>query len=76
MNAKINMFSADELARMLDIRKQMDELQAKYDAIVKGAEARLTAAAAAAKDAVAPTPAQGASVPAAAVPATATPAVA
>jgi hypothetical protein len=44
MDIKINMFSTEELAQMLEIRKQMDHLQHRYDAIVKAAHARLAAA--------------------------------
>ena len=41
MDIKINMFTTVELSQMLDIRKQMDELQARYDTIIKTAEARI-----------------------------------
>ena len=45
MDTTINMFTTEELARMLDLRGQMDDLQARYDAIVKTAAERLAAAA-------------------------------
>jgi hypothetical protein len=60
MEIKVNMYTTEELAQMLEIRKQMDALQQRYDAIVTAAAARRAAAHG--------TPAPAAAAPPSAVP--------